>query len=280
MGFPWIIDGDSFHFYIRGNGLVGWFSSYPTQYAEISTVFDWVGPQEYRVPSGRWVTLGFMHDGFGTMEIYADGAVVARRNSVLAPVVAPGPNGVSIGNSVATFGHPLNGQIDDVKIWRLNPRRYDEAFNCRPLDFETVDCWVRFRREVTEALRRHPECTGKLGAVIDDARRSILHQAIAKGTETQARLVSAMREYSELWCAGKVGGPEMAQVFADLIAWLRLAGIPIETHPAVARLAESECLKTIMAEITPPECDRQVMQLLASIVDALAGGARRTTTSA
>ena len=67
---------------------------------------------------------------------------------------------------------------------------------------------------------------------------------------------------------------------ADLIAWLRLAGIPIETHPAVARLAESECLKTIMAEITPPECDRQVMQLLASIVDALAGGARRTTTSA
>ena len=129
----------------------------------------------------------------------------------LAPVVAPGPNGVSIGNSVATFGHPLNGQIDDVKIWRLNPRRYDEAFNCRPLDFETVDCWVRFRREVTEALRRHPECTGKLGAVIDDARRSILHQAIARAQNAgTARQRNA--RIRELWCAGKVGGPEMAQV--------------------------------------------------------------------
>ena len=70
MGF--IIDSDAFQFHIRGNTFdspVAWFSSYPTQYSEISSAFDPVGPQPYRVPNGQWVTLGFMHDGFGTMEL-------------------------------------------------------------------------------------------------------------------------------------------------------------------------------------------------------------------
>ena len=61
----------------------------------------------------------------------------------------------------------------------------------------------------------------------------------------------------------------MAKVFADLIAWLRLAGVPIETNPAVAQLAGSECLRTIMGEITYPDCDKQAMQLLTSIAEAL-----------
>lgn len=274
-----ILDGDTFQFLIRSENLVAWFSSYPAQFAEVSVHNDQVGPR-YRVPFGRWVTLGFMHDGFGTMELYADGAVVARKSSVLAPVIAPGPSGLSIGNSGSTSGNPLNGQIDEVKIWRLNPRRFDEAFLSRPMDDATADCWVRLGRELAEALRRHPECAGKLGAEIQEALRSIVRQAAAKGPETQARLADATRAYSELWQAGKVGGPEMAQVAADLIAWLRLAGVPIETNPAVARLADSECLKTIMAEITPPDCDRQAVQLLSSITNALGGGTRRSTTSA
>ena len=80
-----IIDSDAFQLHVRGNTLdmpVAWFSSYPNQYSEISTVFDPIGPQPYRIPAGPWITLGFMHDGFGTMELYADGQVVARRDGV------------------------------------------------------------------------------------------------------------------------------------------------------------------------------------------------------
>jgi hypothetical protein len=61
LGF--IIDSDAFQFHIRGNTLnkpVAWFSSYPNQYAEISSDFDSVGPKPYRVPAAQWVTLGFM----------------------------------------------------------------------------------------------------------------------------------------------------------------------------------------------------------------------------
>jgi hypothetical protein len=266
-----IIDSDSFQFHIRGDALIAWFSSYPSQYAEISTAFDSIDSPAYRVPTGRWITLGFMHDGFGTMELYADGAAVARRHSALAPVNAPGAGGIGIGNAVGSI-LPLNGQIDEVKLWRLNPRRFEEAFNNRPMDAETRDCWSRFLREFVEALRRHPECAGKIGPAIDNVLRSILRQIAAQGAETKARLLKAASEYAALWRAGNVSGPEMAKVFADLIAWLQLAGIPIETNPAVAQLADSECLKKILGEITRPDCDRQAMELLASIVKALGKG--------
>lgn len=261
-----LVDSDAFQFFIRSENLVAWFSSYPVQYAELSTHNDAVGSQ-YFVPLGRWVTLGFMHDGFGTMEIYADGAVVARRNSALAPVTSPGPSGLSIGNSGAP-GSPLKGQIDELKIWRLNPRRFDEAFNGRPMDDQTADCWVRLRREFIEALRRHPECAGKLGPAIDNALRSLLRQAAAQGPETQARLAAASRAYGELWSAGKVGGPEMVKVFTDLFAWFQLVGIPIETNQMAAQLADSDCLRKIMAEITPPDCDRQLMDLMRAFGEA------------
>jgi hypothetical protein len=140
------------------------------------------------------------------------------------------------------------------------------------MDAETRDCWSRFLREFVEALRRHPECAGKIGPAIDNVLRSILRQIAAQGAETKARLLKAASEYAALWRAGNVSGPEMAKVFADLIAWLQLAGIPIETNPAVAQLADSECLKKILGEITRPDCDRQAMELLASIVKALGKG--------
>src|SRR3954451_4398188 len=60
-GVSFILDGDTFQFYIRGERPVAWFSSYPAQFAEVAVAFDPVGP-EYLVPVGKWVTLGFMHD--------------------------------------------------------------------------------------------------------------------------------------------------------------------------------------------------------------------------
>ena len=63
----------------------------------------------------------------------------------------------------------------------------------------------------------------------------------------------------------------MAKVFADLIAWLRLVGVPLETNPAVMELNNSECLKRILAELKPPDCDPQAMKLLQSIGASLGG---------
>jgi hypothetical protein len=66
------------------------------------------------------VTLGFLHDGLGTLELYANGQTVARRTGVYAGVNPVGPGGVAIGNSVPS-GTGLSGQLDETRIWRRDP---------------------------------------------------------------------------------------------------------------------------------------------------------------
>jgi len=134
-----LLDGDTFEFHIRSNALVAWFSSYPVQYAEIVSSFDAVGPQPYQIPIGQWVTLGFMHDGVRTLELYADGVVIARKTGNYVPINAPGSSGLNIGNA-RTLGNPLNGEIDTVRIWRFNPRKLQDDFAGRPMDRKTAEC--------------------------------------------------------------------------------------------------------------------------------------------
>lgn len=276
LGF--IIDSDAFQFHIRGNTFdspVAWFSSSPNQYSEISSVFDPVGPQPYRVPNGQWVTLGFMHDGFGTMELYADGQVVARRTGVYAPVNAPGGTGLTIGNARFSGDMSCNGEIDEVKIWRLNPRRVEDEFYARPMDRETAECWRRFRRQIEDAFGRHPDCAKQIGRLVKEAVDSLIRQTNAQGPETQSRLERAAKEYNRLWRGGKVDSPEMVDVFLDLIGWLRIAGVAPEDNAALAALSNSACWQLIIGELTAPDCDRQFMTLLRTVADNL-GDRRRT----
>ncbi|MGH6825982.1 LamG-like jellyroll fold domain-containing protein [Methyloceanibacter sp.] len=278
-----IIDSDAFQFHIRGNTLdmpVAWFGGYPNQNAEISTVFDSVGPQPYRIPSGPWVTLGFMHDGFGTMELYADGEVVARRTGVYAPVKSPGGAGLSIGNALSSGGLSCSGEIDDVKIWRLNPRRIDDEFYSRPMDRQTAECWKRFRQQIEDAFQRHPDCAKQIGRLVQEAVDSFIRQANAQGPETQSRLLRAAKEYNRLWREGKIDSPEMADVFIDLIGWLRIAGIAPDDNAALASLKNSACWQLILGELTPLDCDRQFMTLLRVVTDNLGDGRRTKVTTA
>jgi len=271
-GSGFLIASNSFQFYIRSDMLNGWFSSYPLQYAQVNSAWDPVAAP-YLVPASQWVTLGFLHDGFGTMELYADGQVVARRSGSYAPVNPADGYGVSIGNSLSG-GDFANGEIDEVKIWRLNPRRLNENFFARPMDDEAAECWKRFLAEIAEAFRRHPDCAERLIAAFGSAMDNIIRLAMSKGPETRSRLEASAREYQRLWRAGEVDSPEMAKLFADMIAWLKLAGVDLTTDPALAALANSECLRLILTEINPPDCDKQAIRLLESIADSLGGSGR------
>ena len=150
-----LIDGDTFEFHIRSGALVAWFSSYPVQYAEIVSSFDAVGPQPYQIPVGQWVTLGFMHDGVRTLELYADGAVIARKTGTYAPIDAPGSSGLNIGNT-RVLDSPLNGEIDTVRIWRFNPRKPLDDFARRPMDPRTAECWTHFLHRCRRPSRAIP----------------------------------------------------------------------------------------------------------------------------
>lgn len=263
-GFQYIVDSDGFELRFAfdepsvASRLLASFKLASGQYDTITARYE---------PPGRWTTLGFMHDGFGTMELSADGRTLARSNAAYPTKLRPGSSGIVIGNR-RQADERLHGRIDEVKIWRLNPRRFDDGFNSRPTDDPTADCWARLRRELAEALRRHPECARQIGAAMDDVLRGIL-QATAQAPDSRAVLARIVRDYGALWRAGKAGGPEMARVFADLIGWFKSVGIPIAAVPALAGLAESECLRVILGEIASANCDPQAVQLLKAIADTL-----------
>ena len=263
-----LIFSDSFHFYIRGASLVAWFRGEPLSHSEVSVSFDALRSPPYAVPYGRWVTLGFMHDGLSTLELYADGQVIARRSGSFNAVAPLSPIGITIGDT-SPGGNCLNGEIDTVKIWRLDPRRFANQFFSRPLDEAAAECWRRFLRALDEALRRHPECARELQSRLKNAAGRLLRQAMAKGPETRERMFKLSQQYRQLWRAGQLDSPQMAKVFAELTAWWQLIGVSPENDPDFRALMESECVGLILRELPSLECDLQVKALLHAIGHAM-----------
>jgi hypothetical protein len=211
------------------------------------------------VPFDRWVTFGFVHNGLDAMELYADGQLVARRTSLLSGVPGVGDEGVFIG---AGTGFVLNGDIDEVKVWRLNPHIVDEAFFSRPFDGEVARCWEGFFRSLARALERHPACARLIRSALDDLLDRTQRTIAAKGPETRERFDATSREYLRLWREGKLDGSEMAKLFADWCAWLRLVDISIERDPALQGLLRSDCLRKVLAECELLDCDPQMAEFL------------------
>ena len=263
-----ILDSNAFQLYVRSGALNGWFSSSPTQYAQINSAWDPAGSQPYVLPAGKWVTLGFVHDGFGTMELSADGKTIARKQGAYHPVNAPGARGVGIGNALAG-GATLKGEIDELKIWRLNPHKMDEEFLDRPMDPETAECWRRFRRELGEWLARHPDCARQLDMEVAAALEAITRRAQSAAPRHQKRLADLRAKYRQLWQQGKVGSTQMAEVFEELVKLLRTIGIDFKFDPALLELLNSGCLKRLLAELKPMDCDRQAAKLVRSLATNL-----------
>jgi hypothetical protein len=226
-----------------------------------------VSPRRTITVGNNWMTLGFLHDGIDTMELYADGQLIAQRIDLLASVPPVGSLGLSIGNEPDGNNNCfLGGEIDEVKIWRLDPSIMDRQFFERPMDKAVAECWTRFFHSLTNALKRYPDCARQVDraliALIDGIRRNIM----AYGPETRERYIKTCEQYLQLWRAGKLDGPEMTKLIANWCAWLRLVGFSFKDDPAVKELLHSDCLKKIMAECEPLNCDPQFLALIRLIM--------------
>jgi hypothetical protein len=172
----------------------------------------------------------------------------------LAGVPPVGPAGISIGNGL-NGGAPFGGDIDEVRVWRVDPYAGIRQFVARPADKATIECWKRCSESLKKALADHPDCAIKLDtdftAILDRLARAILE----KGPETQQRFFDVQKEFDRLWRAGRISGPEMSKLLADWISWLTLVGISIETDPGVQAFQNSTCLKLLLAETGKFNCD-------------------------
>ncbi len=280
-----LIAGDgAFNFFLRDYHLIAEFPTAPgkstlawafsgTNHDGISTAEHGSSPPYY-VRWGKWITIGFLHDGLDTMELFMDGERVARRTGLLAGIPGVGPLGVNVGNSPGSAGLCLEGDIDEVKVWRLDPQAMRRLFLARPFDEATAECWERIFRCIRDALARNPDCAQQLAvegpSVLDRLRRAI----VAKGPETRERYVRSCAEYARLWRAGQLDSPEMATLFKEWCTWLRLVGISPSEDPAIRALLESPCIRRVLGDCKGLgfDCDPQAAALVRLIAEGCGHG--------
>ena len=161
------------------------------------------------------------HDGLSEMRLTIEGAEIVR-HLVLSGVPGVGPKGISIGNRL-DGRRPWTGDIDEVKVWRLNPNRVGNQFLGRPIDKETADCWARYVDSMRAAFAKYPDCAKKLTAGMRDAVKSLARGRDPAGARLERTSELAAR-YAELWATNNIDGQDMRQASSDLVTWLRLIG--------------------------------------------------------
>ena len=272
-GFQTIIEADnSFSVFVVNQMLFAYFVGKPIYPGlnthGLNTFQDAIGSPGYRVPFGKWIVVTFWHDGFGLMQLLVDGVPVTVARAVSDGVPAVGARGVSVGNNL-DGGAPFGGDIDEVKVSRVDPSANLRRFLARPADQSTIECWERFSAALDAALAKYPDCGLKLDvdftAILDRLTRAIL----GKGPETRQRFLAVQREFDRLWRAGEIDGAKMQALFADWTAWLRLVGISVESDPGLQAFQNSDCMKLLLGEIDKLDCDPKYMALLSLIAKAL-----------
>jgi hypothetical protein len=212
---------------------------------------DGVVSPRWSMPFDTWVQLVIVHDGLNTIRLYADGGLVARRTDARANVPPVGFHG---------------SDIDEVKVWRLDPNLMDRQFLTRPMNNDVAACWTRFFASLGKALQQNPECASQMNvaiaAIIDELQRAIL----AQGPEARDRYINTCIRYRHLWKQGYIDGPAMAELVAEWIAWLRLTGFSFQNISGLAVFFRNHCLLDILPLCAPLECDPQFLVFMAIIL--------------
>jgi hypothetical protein len=221
--------------------------------------WDWV-VSNFRMPNDQWVHFTWEHDGLTEMRLTIDGAEVVR-HPVLSGVPAVGTEGISIGNTL-DGRHPWTGDIDDVKVWRLNPDRVRNQFLGRPIDRATADCWARYVDSMRAAFAKYPDCAKKLTTAMRDAVNRSVREIAAQGPETRRRTSELAARYAELWATNDVDTPQMRHAISDLATWLRLIGVQPDEDESTKELKSSRCWKLITSELAGLDCDPKIEAMI------------------
>ncbi|BBX68638.1 LamG domain-containing protein [Mycolicibacterium psychrotolerans] len=234
--------------------------------------WDWV-VSGFQMKNGQWVRFVWEHDGLTEMRLTIEGAEIVR-HLVLSGVPAVGPKGISIGNRL-DGKRPWTGDIDEVKVWRLNPHRVRNQFLGRSIDKETADCWARYVESMRAAFAKYPDCARQLTAGMRDAVNRSVREIAAQGPETRQRTSELAGRYAELWATNDIDGTEMRQAISDLVTWLRLIGVQPDEDERTKELKSSRCWKLITGELAGLECDPKITAMIEMFADAGECGSQR-----
>lgn len=235
-----IVDGhNSFSFGILEGALEARFKngSGTNNYIRSDTSFA-PDRQYHPVIAGRWMRLGFYHDGISRMQLFLDGELVgdAKVDGAIRPVMS---GGIAIGNDWSNDDKAFPGEIDEIKIWRLDPSTMRREFLGRPYTRKTARCWERLARRIRDWTAQYPEQARALSLQSGEIRRRKLQAFVDLPRDLQAKLRAINDDIIRLWVAGDLGTPDMAAALCAWVALLRDAGIDPENDPDMAALVST-----------------------------------------
>lgn len=222
----------SFHFGILEGALEAGFENATGKNNYVRADSSFSPDHEFHsVPANKWVRLGFHHDGFAKMGLFLNGVLVGE--AVIEGNIPPVQSlGVSIGNDTDVGGLQFPGEIDELKIWRLDPKAMKREFLGRPYTKETAQCWQRYFEKIIHTVKENPEQHKALAQLIRAEQYSFLRSLYLLPDSDQAKLRAILFALGELWFAGNIDGPEMEKVLCDWIATLRMLGVDPYSSPA------------------------------------------------
>jgi hypothetical protein len=225
------------------------------------------------VPRNTWSKITYFHDGIASAVLMINDTVVAERYDLTCGVGSVGKRDLIIGSWTIDDRYSFRGSIDEIKLWKYDPRELQKEFFCRFRDAKALKCLsAEYRRWLANMdpkkirqLTAYLKCQDR---IVEDIIRTVFsHGRNAK--ETWERF---HKRYLELWCKNKLTGPEMKKLMREWAEWLcRLVGpdtirqwihrlqsckaeYPIETDEALRKIWE--------------QCDREFIAFIDLFVDA------------
>lgn len=256
-----IIEGDgSFAFFIHPDGeLLGTFyapmtAGGPITWHGASSVSNAVNGEPYYIPVGEWIKLTYLHDGFASLRLYVDDRLVAANYGLISAVPGVSGYGVHIGNWPAGDRFTFAGEIDEVKIWRYDADQMTEQFFCRPVDATAASCLAEVLNHLN-TLREDPETwerTLLYLRCIHQNQQKLIRAVRGLGEDAIRTAQDFSRRYQDLWCAGKINGPEMETLMYAWRDWLA----EVATNDFDVYLnAVQECWDAYGADLPLPDVD-------------------------
>ncbi len=216
---------------------------------------------DYGVDQMDWVRAGYTYDGVSNVQLYLNGELVKAWNDRPLEPIRP-TTSLTIGND-KSGGLPVDGLIDDVKIWRPDPNRITHDFLIRILDGGVSDCWRewgrRYRDALTDLATDDVECAGSLFRMINQAQAA-LAVAVTHSPATLLAWQNALSEYQRLWARGELGA--IGVVLMRLLDTLTAEGVPLDQVGAIRELLDSRCFRQILDRVPPLDCDPQLLLML------------------
>lgn len=251
----YLIDGESFSMHVNRGLLI----ASGTGRDVINTYSSALGP-----PLNKWVRFTFEHNGFNQMALFIDDALAATRG-IVNPVAGVGPKGVAIGNALHSNNGYLDGDIERVQVWRIDPRAMEREFLARPLTPELAECWTRFIRAINAALAAHPKCAHWLVDTIGQVWKSFLAALAQKSQAKLDEFNQLCAQYRALWRAGLIDDPAMQALLAAVRDWLIKEGVIVPNDPIWQQIAKHECMQLLLKVLPAMDCDPEVHVILRAI---------------